>query len=134
MIYKKNWQQYKKFLEHRQAVNQLTKDSLGKDQTHLRYLLEWAQDRPFQEVMGIRPTFPDYMLSARLDDDEKQLSAVYLKKVLATARLFFTWLSDNEIGYKQIKQAWVKSLVAKRLSSTPQTKEIVTLEEILTIA
>ena len=74
------------------------------------------------------------MLSGRLDGKEGRLSAVYIKKTLATARLFFTWLSDNEYSYKRIKQAWVKTLKAKRLSDIPKNKEAVSLEEILKIA
>ncbi|MFN8414251.1 MAG: hypothetical protein U0Z26_17855 [Anaerolineales bacterium] len=134
MINKSNWKQKDKYLEYRLNVDRITKGSWGKEQTHLKYLLEWAQDKPFSLVTGIRPSFPDYMLSARLDDEEGQLSAVYIKKCLATARLFFTWLSDNEVGYRHIKQAWIKTLKVKRLSNTPKNKEIVTLEEILTIA
>src|SRR6187455_1656374 len=108
MINKKNWQLAKKFLDYRLRVDQITKGSLKKEQTHLRYLLEWAQETSFRDAPSIRPTFPEYMLSSRLDGEKDQLSAVYVKKALATARLFFTWLSDNEIGYKTLKQAWIR--------------------------
>lgn len=134
MIYKKNWKLMKKYLEYRLKVDQITKGSMLKEQTHMRYLLEWAQDRSFRQVSIIRPSFPEYMLSSRLDGEEGQLSAVYIKKVLATARLFFTWLSDNEAGYKHIKQAWIKTIKNKRLSETTKNAEAVTLEEILVIA
>jgi len=63
-----------------------------------------------------------------------QLSAVYLKKVLATSRYFFSWLTDNEPGYKAIKHSWIHSLKIKRLSDVPKTREAVTLEEIQAIA
>jgi integrase len=53
---------------------------------------------------------------------------------LATARLFFTWLSENETGYKHIKQAWIKTVKVKRLSDTPKNKDYVTFDEILKIA
>ncbi len=134
MINNKNWQLRKKYLEYRLTVDQITKGSMKKEQTYLRYLLEWAQDRSFRQVSNIRPTFPEYMLSSRLDGEEGQLSAMYIKKALATARLFFTWLTDNETEYKHIKQAWIKTIKVKRLSDTPKNKEVVTLEEILTIA
>ena len=117
MIYKKNWQLMKKYLEYRLKVDQITKGSMLKEQTHMRYILEWAQFRSFQQVSIIRPSFPEYMLRTRLDGDKRQLSAVYIKKILATARLFFTWLSDNEAGYKHIKQSWIKTIKSKRLSS-----------------
>jgi len=124
----------KKYLDYRLRVDQITKGSLKKEQTHLRYLLQWANDRSFRLSPTIRPTFPEYMLSTRLDGEEGKLSAVYVKKSLATARLFLTWLADNEMGYKSIKQAWVKTIKVKRLSDAPKTKEAVTLEEIRAIA
>ena len=134
MINKDNWRLTKKYLEYRLSVDQITKGSLNKEKTHLRYLLKWSQEKPFRDIMKVRPTFPEYMLSGRLDGKEGRLSAVYIKKTLATARLFFTWLSDNEYSYKRIKQAWVKTLKAKRLSDIPKNKEAVSLEEILKIA
>jgi integrase len=124
----------KKYLDYRFRVDQITKGSLKKEQTHLRYLLEWANDRAFSLSPSIRPTFPEYMLSGRLDGEEGQLSAVYLKKVLATARLFYSWLSDNEPGFKPIKNSWIQTLKLKRLSDIPKTKEAVTLDEVLKIA
>ncbi len=134
MINNKNWLLMKKYLDYRFRVDQLTKGSMGKEQTHMRYLLEWAQDQSFRKVSDIRPTFPEYMLKSRLDGEEGQLSAGYIKKTLATARQFFTWLSDNEAGYKHIKQAWIKKLKVKRLSNVPKNKDVVSLEEILAIA
>jgi integrase len=124
----------KSYLEYRLSVDQIAKGSLKREQTYMRYLLLWANDQSFKHAPSIRPTFPEFMLSNRLDGDEKNLSVVYIKKTLATARLFFTWLADNEPGYKSIKQAWVKTIKVKRLSDVPKTKEAVTLEEIQAIA
>ncbi len=53
---------------------------------------------------------------------------------MATARLFFSWLSDNEIGYKSIKQAWIRTIKVKRLLDAPKVREAVSLEEIQAIA
>jgi len=100
----------------------------------LRYLLYWAEEQSFRHAPTIRPTFPEYLLSSRLDGKQGKLSAGYIKKTLSTARLFFTWLSDNESGYKIIKQAWIKKLTAKRLSDTPKVREAVSLEEVLVAA
>lgn len=134
MINKTNWLLTRKYLDYRSQVDQVSKGSLKKEQTHLRYLLEWANDRSFRLAPSIRPAFPEYMLSNRLDGEQGNLSAVYVKKTLATARLFFIWLSDNEIGYKIIKQAWIKTIKVKRLSDAPKVREAVSLEEIHMIA
>lgn len=134
MIFKQNWQLIKKYLDYRFRVDQITKGSLKKEQTHLRYLLEWAGDSSFRLSPSFRPPFPEYMLSSRLDGEEGQLSPTYLKKTLATARLFFSWLSDNEPGFKSLKNSWIRTIKLKRLSNVPKTREAVTLEEVQAIA
>jgi site-specific recombinase XerD len=132
MINKSNWKMTRRYLDYRLQVDQVSPDSMEKEKTHLRYLLEWAQETSFSEVVTHRPTFPEFLLVHRLDGHQGHLSAVYIKKILSTVRMFFTWVSDN--GYKNIKQAWVKTIKVKRLSDVPKNKEIVTLEEILAIA
>src|SRR5688572_15565484 len=84
MINKANWKLMKKYLGYRLSVDQNTEGSMKKEQTHMRYLLQWAYSRSFRDVMKMRPTFPEYMLTVRLDGEDGQLSAVYIKKTLAT--------------------------------------------------
>jgi site-specific recombinase XerD len=134
MIHKANWRMMKKYLAYRSEVDLLSKTSMRMQIIQMRYLLEWAQGVSFHQASTIRPTFPEYMLTSRLDGVEGRLSAGYIKKALATARYFFTWLSDNETGYKHIKQAFIKTLKVKRISDMPKNKDYVTLEEIVAIA
>jgi site-specific recombinase XerD len=134
MINKKNWQLMKKYLDYRLKVDQITIGSMKKEQTHLRYVLEWAQECSFRKIMIRRPTLPEYLLSVRLDGGEGQLSSVYLKKILTTARYFFSWLSDNEPGFRSIKNSWIQTIKLKRLSDVPKTREAVTIEEVQAIA
>jgi len=122
------------FLDYRSKVDQICPGSFQKEETHLRYLLEWADEKPFIKAPAIRPTFTEYILSIRLDGDENRLSVGYIKKVLSAARRFFSWLLLNQPGYKVIKPVWINSLKAKRLSEVPRTKEAVTLDEIFEIA
>lgn len=134
MIDKTNWRLAKKFLAYRANIDLLSKGSMRIQEIHIRYLLEWAQDVSFRYAPTIRPSYPQFLLKKRPDGEQGHLSAVYIKKALATARMFFSWLADNERGYKQIKLGWIKTLKVKRLSDTPKNKEYVTFEEILTIA
>jgi site-specific recombinase XerD len=134
MIHKTNWQMMNKYLAYRSEVDMLSKSSMRMQIIQMRYLLEWAQGVSFHHASTIRPSFPEYMLTGRQDGEEGRLSAGYIKKTLATARYFFTWLSENETGYKHIKQTWIKTIKVKRLSDTPKNKEYVTLEEVLAIA
>ena len=100
----------------------------------MRYLLVWADERPFKQVTTFRPVFPEHMLTARLDGIGKPLSSDYIKKVLATARYFFSWLSDNKSGYRKINQAWIRTIKTKRLAQKPKIKDAVTLDEIFQIS
>jgi integrase len=134
MINRDNYKLVQKYLDYRIEVDQITPGSKQKEVTHLRYLLEWADKVEFVKASNIRPTFPEYMLTARQDDQEGQLSAEYIKKVMATARRFFSWLVLNRIGYKSIKASWITTLKIKRLSNPPRHSEAVTLEEIKAIA
>jgi site-specific recombinase XerD len=135
MIDKTNWRLARKFLAYRSSVDLLSKGSMRIQEIHIRYLMEWAQEVPFRHAYTILPSFPQYLLTTtRQDGLESRLSAGYIKKTLATARMFFSWLIDNEQGHKQIKQSWIKTLKIKRLSDVPKNKEYVTLQEILTIA
>jgi integrase len=134
MINRANYKLINSFLAERLEVDQITPGSKQKEVTHLRYLLEWADHVEFIKSPSIRPTFPEYMLSARQDDKQGQLSAEYLKKVMATARRFFSWLVLNQSGYKKIKASWIGTLKTKRLSNPPRHSESVSLDEILAIA
>lgn len=134
MINRDNYKLVQKFLAYRNEVDQIAPGSKQIEVTHLRYLLEWADKVEFIKASNIRPTFPEYMLSARQDGLEAQLSAEYIKKVLSTTRRFFAWLVLNRNGYKNIKASWIATLKVKRLSNPPRNSEAVSMEEIRAIA
>jgi site-specific recombinase XerC len=123
------------YLKYRAEVDQLSSSSIRLEEGWLRYLLEWAQDRPFEEVPRIRPALPEYMLSARLDGKEGQLSGVYIKKVISASRRFLGWLVKHKPGYTtKITAAWLDTLKPPRLETETKEHEAVTLEEIRAIA
>lgn len=74
------------------------------------------------------------MLSALRKGFEKPLSPSYFKKTLAAARSFFTWLSDNESGYKFLTQKWIKTIKSKRFPEPTKIYDAVIEDEILAIA
>jgi len=134
MINKKNWKLTKFYLSDRFHIDQISESSLKVEETYLRYLLIWADNVPFAKAPSIIPTFPEYMRTARLDQGDSPLSATHIKKILATARRFFLWLYEYNKEFRSLKISWINKIKAKRLSDTPQTKEFVSLEEILRIA
>jgi integrase len=134
MINKNNWKLVRKYLEFRLSVDQLCEGSYRKEEVYTRYLLLWADDKTFLKAASIRPTLPEYLKTASLDETSKRLSPGYIKKILATARRFFSWLVDNQPGYKSLKYSWIYTLKAKRLNDIPKCQDTVTFEEICQIA
>ena len=116
MIERPNWKMTQEYLEYRRRVDQLSDDSVEVERTYIRHLLEWADNTLFQKIYGKRPTFPEYMLLNRWDIKKGQLSPVHIKKTLAAARRFFTWLIENHSDYRMIKPSWINTLKPKRLA------------------
>ena len=104
------------------------------EESWLRQLLEWSKDKSFTEAPKIHPTLPEYLLTARLDGKEKQLSPVYVKKVVGAANRFFSWIKSHKKGYGAISQGWIDTLKPPRMTIEPKEHEAVTLEEIKAMA
>jgi integrase len=134
MINKNNWLLIRKYLEYRLRVDQLCAGSYKLEDVYTRYILEWAGEKSFLKAPTFRPTLPEYLRAARLDGSKKRLSPGYIKKVLATARRFFSWLVDTQTGYKSIKISWISTIKAKRLTEIPKQRDAVSLDEIYQIA
>ena len=115
-------------------MGQISQGSLKVESTYIRYLLEWADEVHFSKATKIIPTFPEYMRTARLDNKSDGLSPTHINKILSTARRFFMWLYDNHKEFSSLRIAWINKIKAKRFSAIPQTKEYVSLEEIMDIA
>jgi integrase len=65
---------------------------------------------------------------------EDQLSAEYVRKIIATARRFFSWLSTHQKGYRAIDSVFADTLKPPRMFVEPTEHEAVTLEEVRAIA
>jgi len=134
MINRENWKAINKYLQYRSEVDQISVESVRLEKGWLRHLLEWAKDESFSNAPKIRPTFPEFILSSRLDGDNKPLSKSFIKKTISSARRFLEWLSIHESGYRLITQAWLATLKAPRMPEKPREHEIVTMDEIHAIA
>lgn len=135
MIYRENWLLIRTYLKYRSEVDQLSAASIRLEETWLRHLLEWAQERPFGEAPKTRPTFPEYMLTARVDSEEGQLSPIYIRKVISSSKRFFEWLlKHRRSNAGRITPAWLDSLKPGKLEKEDKEHEAVTLEEIRAMA
>jgi len=134
MIERGNWKLVHAYLKYRKEVDQLSESSLGLEETWLRHLLEWAQENSFDRVPKIRPTLPEYMLTARLDGSANALSPVYVRKIIRASYNFFQWLRTHKRGFGSINQAWLDTLKPPRMTIEHKEHEAVTLEEIRAMA
>jgi site-specific recombinase XerC len=134
MINRSNWKLTKKYLEYRVEVDQLAESSVKVEKRSLRHLLDWMQETPFKKARDIRPTFPQYMLTARRDGEEGRLSGEYIRKVIGITRGFFDWLSRHRSGYRKLGGPWLDTLRAPKMIERPTEHEAVTLKEVRAMA
>ena len=134
IINRGNWQLVKAFLLYRQEVDQISKSSLRLEETWLRHVLEWADSKLFEKAPKIRPTLPEYMLTARQDGTGKQLSPIYISKVVRAGYRLFLWLRVHKSGYGAITPAWLDTIKPPRMTIEPKEHEAVSLDEIHAIA
>ncbi len=134
MIIRANWKLVMEYLQFRQEVHQISHSSIRLEKTYLYNVLEWADNRSFEQASKVRPSFPEYMLSARKDGSGSQLSPSYITKIISAGRRFFGWLRVHKSGFRQITSAWLDTLKPPRMTIEPKEHEAVTLEEIIAIA
>jgi len=134
MIYRENWKLVKEYLKYRLEVDHISKESQRLEETRLRHLLEWAYDRPFYNISKLRPGFPEYILTARMDGKSGLLSPVYVKKVIRSVYCFLKWVNIHKKGYSRIDQIYLDTLKPPRMVIEYKEHEAVTIEEIKEIA
>jgi integrase len=135
MINRDNWKLTRAYLKYRLEVDQLNTKSVRLEEGWLRYVLEWAGDKSFQQVDKIRPTLPEFMLTARLDGKEGQLSPAYIHKVISSGKHIFGWLTKHRAGFSgAITPAWLDTLKLARMETSSREHEAVRIEEVRAMA
>lgn len=127
MINRENWKETKNYLDYRRDVDLISGASLRLEKTWLSHVLVWADDKSFEFVPRLRPSFPQYVRAL-------SLSPVYSAHVVRAARRFFRWLSVHRRGYSSISVAWLDTLKVPGMVVDPADHEAVTLEEVRAIA
>jgi integrase len=134
MINRTNWKLVREYLKYRIEVDHISKSSQRLEESRLNHLLEWANEITFDKVIKIRPTFPEYVLFARMDGSKEPLSPIYVQKVIRSAYRFLNWLRIHKKGYSILTQAYLDTLQPPRMTIEEKEHEAVTLEEIRDIA
>jgi integrase len=134
MIYRENWKLVREYLKYRMEVDHISKESQRLEETRLRHLLEWANDKSFTTIDKFRPSFTEYILTDRMDGRDKLLSSVYVKKVIRSAYCFLKWVNMHKKGYSHLNQVFLDTLKPPRMVIEYKEHEAVTLDEIRAIA
>ncbi len=134
MINRENWKAVNKYLKYRSEVDQISDVSKRLEKGWLLHLLLWSQEESFSEASKIRPTFPEFIQSSRMDGKERPLSQSFIRKSISSSRRFLRWLSIHEQGYGKITLAWLDTLKPPRMPEKLRAHEIVTFDEINAIS
>ncbi len=134
MILRDNYFDVQAYLDYQDKIYQLSKYTIDRKWSHLRHLLEWADDTPFHKSAKLELTFPQYLLTARNDGKEKQLSANVIQRACSEARSFYLWAKLNRYyKYKPVNESWIDTIRpgrARGVQSELFEREYYTLEEV----
>ena len=111
IVNRHNYHLPREYLEYLDGVCQLDVCSRERYWCYLKYLLIWADETSFVRVMELRPTFPSYLATARLDGEQGKLAPSTLKKIVQTIKRFFTWLKLAYVReYRDLALSWIEAL------------------------
>lgn len=134
MICRDNWKLTQAYLRYRADILQNDPKTIRSGRVVLAHVLNWAEDTPFVSVPKLRPTLPDYLLSARRDGKDESLSPAHMGKVLTWARGLFEWLRlEHPHTYRVLAPSWIESLHLRRSASVQSrlaVRQYWTLEDV----
>ena len=131
MVNRHNYHLTREYLAYLDGVCQLDVRSRERYWCYLKYLLIWADETSFVRVMEIRPTFPSFLATVRLDGEQGKLAPSTLKKIIQTVKRFFTWLKLAYVReYRDLSLSWIEALRPPRGIELPTEHVFVTPGEV----
>ena len=113
MINRQNYLDIKEYLNHLEKIEQLEPATIKRAWSHLRHLLEWADEKPLPKSQHIDPTFPAYIINYQ--NKGKPLASSTIIKCLAQARQFYYYAKLTWPGrYKHLSESWITTLKPPR--------------------
>lgn len=115
MINRQNYHDVHTYLHYIEREKQNAPETVKRARSHLRHLLEWADEISLAKARSIDPTFPTYLLTARADGRDKTLAPASIIKCLANTRQFFAFAHHEwSLRYKLTTQSWIELLQPPR--------------------
>jgi len=136
MINRQNWLDIRDYLRHLEYNHHPA--TTKRARTHLRHLLEWADETSLPRARSVTPAYPAYLLTVRDDHKPGSLARASIVRALSAARLFLAWARVEWPGrYKSIPESWVQTLQPPydlRLQNDLRIHEFFTLADLQQIA
>ena len=132
MVNRDNYLLARAYLDYLREVRQLSNLSIGRYWSYLKHLLLWADEAPFSRASTIRPSFPTYLASARLDGKGHTFAPATLKKIIWATKRFFTWvLTFYPRKFKKFPRLWIDALrPPPSVEKAPDDHQFVTLDQV----
>lgn len=131
MVNRQNYHYARQYLDYLADVTQLDQRSVDRYWFHLKHFLIWADEVALNRVAGVRPAFPAYLTSARLDGAVGSHAPSTLKKIMQTVKRFLIWLKMTYAReFRDVTTAWIDALRPPRSVEPPADHEFVTLAEV----
>jgi integrase len=136
MINRQNWLDTRAYLHHLEYCRDPS--TIKRARTHLRHLLEWADETALPRARTIDQAYPAYLLTVRDDHKPGSLARASIVRALSSARLFLAWARiEWPQRYKSITESWLQSIQPShdmRLQNDLRIHEFYSLEDIQKIA
>lgn len=121
------------YLAYRQKYDQLDPKSIRLERSLSLHYLTWAGERSFKDAPKFDNNLMEYLRDYR-GATGKPLSQNYCRKVIGSAKTFFTWLTIHKQGFRSITTAWLSTLKIRLIQEEFDDATTVSLDEILQIA
>jgi integrase len=111
MINRQNWLDIRAYLYHIEHVRQNDAETVSRTRSHLRHLLEWADETLLPKAKSIEPILPAYLQTARARNDGKDqvLAAASVVKCLTNVRQFYAFArTEWPLRYRTITESWIE--------------------------
>lgn len=133
MINRQNKLLVDEYLAYRLRFDQLDPKSVRLERTLALHYLTWASEQPFKNAPKFDVSLMEYVRDFK-SADGRELSPNYRRKIIGSAKTFFTWLTIHKQGFRSITPAWLSTLKIRLIQNEFDDQSTVSLDEILQIA
>ncbi|MFQ5944589.1 MAG: tyrosine-type recombinase/integrase [Anaerolineales bacterium] len=135
MVNRKNYLLVQAHLEYLHDVAQLSEGTISRYRFLLKHLLLWADEIHLAQAHEVRPSYPAFLRSSRLDGGKGSLAPTTLVKAVRVAKRLLRWAKlTRPLEFKSLPGLWIDSLKAPRVPQTQTDHQFVSLEEVKTLA